>query len=160
MLEAIRTYLLAVTAAALLCGVVQSLLPEGAAGRVCVLSCTLLLFLVVAQPVGQLDGEVLLERWHSSLTQWGDYPEEVEETSAALTESIIISRSEAYISSRATAAGLDCHVRVMCENRSGIPVPVRTEVTGVLTRAEQEQLRRIIAADFGEEMTVAFVRKE
>lgn len=156
MLQSFQDYLLSVTAAALLGAILQVVLPAGPTRRVTGLGCMLLLFLVVVQPVQRANLEDLTAAFEAYWSELSDYPEELEETNAALTESIIVSRSEAYIMSRAQEEGADCQVSVACREESGIAVPNQVTVVGALTDSQQAALCDIVREGFGQEVEVTF----
>lgn len=149
MLEALRQYLLSVTAAALLTAILQALLPRGPVRRVTALACSLLMLLTVVRPLSQWNADELIEKFESYCQELSVYPEEMEKTSAALTESIIVSQSASYIEDKAEENGMICTVQVSCRDENGIAVPNAVTVTGDLTGEERQMLLTVIQDGFG-----------
>ena len=156
MLSALQDYLLSVTAAAFLAALIQSVLSEGSAKRVCAFACTLALFLVVTQPLGRSDFSALRGSFEAYWAQLQDYPQELEEVNLSLTEELIVSRARSYIMNRAQEAGVTCAVEITCAERSGIAVPVEAQVFGVLSAAQRGTVENIIREGFGQEMRITF----
>ncbi len=160
MLEAIRQYLLSVTAAALLTAILQALLPRGPVRRVTALACSLLMLLTVVQPLNRLNTEELIQAFEAYCQELSTYSDELENTSAALTESIIVSESASYIEDKAEENGITCTVEVSCREESGIAVPDAVTVTGDLTEEERQILLTVIQEGFGlEETAVQFTEE-
>lgn len=149
MLEGLRQYLLSVTAAALLTAVLQALLPKGPVRRVTALACSLLMLLTVVRPLNQFNTEELIRNFENYCQELSVYPEEMEKTSAALTESIIVSKSVSYIEDKAKENDMICNVQVSCRDENGVAVPDAVTVVGDLTGEERQTLLTVIQDDFG-----------
>lgn len=149
MMEGIGQYLRAVSAAALLSAVLLAIVPKGPVRRVTGFACALMLLMAVVGPVNRLNVGDLVGVFEDYWDQLSVYPEELEETDAALTESIIVSQSEAYIEDKAAECGIHCEAVVTCRSEGGIAVPEAVKVTGALTATKEEQLRAVIEEGFG-----------
>ena len=147
---AVRSWLLTVIAASLICALADALMPPGAVRRVGRLVCGLVLMGAVLSPVAELDVE---EGW-----RWlEDYLASVHSREAELTQTVesqmkVIIEQEyaAYIVDKTAQLGLTCGIRVECGlSEEGLYLPVRTEVTGPQTAGVPAQLVQSIAEDLG-----------
>ena len=150
MMGVVRSWLLAVIAAALLCAVAGALMPAGAVKRVGRLVCGLVLIGAILSPLAALDLEGSrrwLERYFISVQ---DREAELEETVNDQIKVIIEQKLAAYIVDKAAQLGLTCRARVECElSEDGVYLPVRTEVAGSMTADVQSKLIRVIESDLG-----------
>lgn len=150
MMGAVRSWLLAVIAAALLCAVADALMPPGAVKRVGRLVCGLVLIGAILSPLAALDLEGS-QRWlEGYLVSVRTRETELEETVNDQIKVIIEQKYAAYIVDKAAQLGLTCRARVECGlSEDGLYLPVRTEVTGSMTADVQGRLIRIILSDLG-----------
>ena len=150
MMGAVRSWLLAVIAASLLCAVAGALMPPGGVERVGRLVCGLVMLGAVLSPAATLDaaeGQRWLEGWLDSIQH---REEELEGTVNQQMKSIIERECAAYIVDKAAQLGLTCRARVECQpSEDGLYLPVRTEVAGPMTAEVQGRLIRTIAEDLG-----------
>lgn len=136
MIGAVRTWLTTLVAVSLLLSVVQTLVPEGRLRRIASFTGGLLLMLTLLRPLLGAD----LERLDLHLE---DYEAEIAARQAELAESgrdqlqsIIETRTAAYISDKADALGLNVTVRVEAEaGEDGVPVPRRADLAGERSEA-------------------------
>lgn len=150
MMGALRSWLLAVIAAALLCAVADALMPPGAVKRVGRLVCGLVLIGAVLSPLAALDLEGS-QRWlEGYLVSVRTREAELEETVSDQIKVIIEQKLSAYIVDKAAQLGLTCRARVECAaSEDGLYLPVRTEVVGSMTADVQGKLIRVIESDLG-----------
>lgn len=150
MMVAVRSWLLAVIAAALLCAVADALMPPGAVKRVGRLVCGLVLIGAILSPLAALDLEGN-QRWlEGYLVSVQTRETELEETVNSQIKVIIEQRYAAYIVDKAAELGLTCRARVECRlSEDGLYLPVRTEITGSMTADVQGKLIRLIQSDLG-----------
>lgn len=147
---AVRSWLLTVIAASLICALADALMPPGAVRRVGRLVCGLVLLGAILSPLARLDLSGS-QRWLQ------DYLASLENREAELAETVneqmkVIIEQEyaAYIVDKAAELGLDCTARVECRlSDDGLYLPVRTEVAGPMTADVQGMLRRIISENLG-----------
>ena len=147
---AVRSWLLTVIAASLICALADALMPPGAVRRVGRLVCGLVLLGAILSPLARLDLSGS-QRWLQ------DYLASLENREAELAETVneqmkVIIEQEyaAYIVDKAAELGWTCTARVACErSEEGLYLPVRTEVTGPQTAGVPAQLVRSIAEDLG-----------
>lgn len=150
MIGAARSWLLAVIAVSLLCGVADALMPPGAVKRVGRLVCGLVLIGAVLSPVASLDVDGG-RKWLDSYLASVQYKEaELEDTVNSQMKIIIEQEYAAYIVDKAAELGWTCQARVECEaSADGLYLPVRTAVAGLQTASAQERLICVIAEDLG-----------
>lgn len=149
-MEVVRAWLLSLIAVSLLCASAGALMPKGAVRQVGRLVCGLVMLAAILSPVARLDAA---EGW-----RWlAGYFASVEQRRAGLEETvnnqmkhIIEGEYAAYIVDKAAELGLTCTAQVECQRSAeGLYLPVRTEVTGMLTEDIRIQLVRTIAEDLG-----------
>ena len=131
MMAAARTWLTAVVAVTLLLSVAQMLVPPGSLREIASFVGGLILLAVMMQPLLRIDlSDVQLDfsAYQETLEQ---RQAELENTRQEELTSLIEAETAAYISDKAKSMGLTLRVRVTAEmDGSGVPVPVRAELTG------------------------------
>ena len=146
----VRTWLLAVTAAALLAAAAEQLAPEGAARRGVRLVCGLMLLAVMLRP---LSGLLELSPRDLFAEERAAAQASVREGTRAGEEQLselIARETGAYIVDKAAALGAECSARVICgRTEEGLLLPVAAEVTGALTPAQREELARLMEEELG-----------
>ncbi len=149
-MEAVRQWLLSVTAAALVLALAEALAPEGGAKRVCRLAGGLALVLAAAGPVaGLLDGGAAGQAVQSWREEAGRYERELEEGRDLFYLTIIEEETAAYIVDKAAQLGAACSARTECRRDGGLYLPQRVEVTGAVPPPLQSELVQIIVRDLG-----------
>ena len=139
MMDGVRSWLLAMIFAAVLCALAKELMPAGPVKRVGGLVCGMVLLAVMLSPLVQLNpaaGQAWLEGWRSGL----------EQQEAALRQQvndgvkpIIEQEFAAYIVDKAAEMGLNCTARVSC----------RAEENGPLSQEERGRLSQLIQEELG-----------
>lgn len=141
-----RQYVLSLTAAALLGGMLLSCVPEGSTRKVLRLVCGILLTVTALKPLGQMRLPDL-----DALT--GEYRHQAE-TAAAMgqemarveTQEGIRKALEAYILDKAAELGMDVTPEIFLDE-SGIPVSIRLE--GEISSEIRQKMQTIITNDLG-----------
>lgn len=149
-MDGVRSWLLTIISASILCALADSLMPAGAVKRVGRLVCGLVLLCTVLSPVASLDLE-------GGQDWMGDYFSEVGEQKSELKEQvnegmkiIIEQRFAAYIVDKAAEMGLTCTAQVSCrEGEDGLYLPDKTQVYADLSDVDQSRMTRIIQEDLG-----------
>lgn len=131
MISAIREWLIAVAASAMLLSVVQTLVPEGTLRQIASFTGGLILLVTLLRPLAGTD----LHRLNFRLAPYeAAISQRQEELAAAGKEelaSIIETETAAYISDKADALGLAVTAQVQTQTGAdGVPVPFRAELTG------------------------------
>ena len=148
MMEQLRQYVISVTAAAFLCGILLSLLPKGSAREFVKLGCGFLLALTVLRPLSRLEIR--------DLTDLGIWFSGDAEQASALGEcysqkqlrSIIKEETQAYILNKAEALGAELSVEVTL-SPDAVPVPVAAQLTGTVSPYARSRLENILHDDLG-----------
>lgn len=146
-MNGVKTYLLTVTAGALVCALVQEVAGgKGTAGKVLSLCCGVFLLLCAFSPLLHLEVP-------ESIDIWGDYKAQangiVDRTSLAVREQtsmVITQRTEAYILDKAQGMGADVRVQVEL-GEDGVPCFVRLQ--GQVTPFIRKKLAWVIESDLG-----------
>ena len=136
MIGAVREWLSAVVAVAMLLTVAQALTPEGTIRKIASFTGGLILLVTLLQPVLGAD----LSRLDLNLDTYGQAIQkrqaELEEAGSVELTGRIETQTAAYISDKADALGLTVTVRVETQpGASGVPVPWSAEVTGPRSEA-------------------------
>ena len=136
MIGAVREWLSAVVAVAMLLTVAQALTPEGTIRKIASFTGGLILLVTLLQPVLGAD----LSRLDLNLDTYGqaiqERQAELEEAGSVELTERIETQTAAYLSDKADALGLTVTVRVETQpGASGVPVPWSAEVTGPRSEA-------------------------
>ena len=149
MMAGLRSWLLALVAASLICALADALMPKGAVKRVGRLVCGLVLASAILSPLAGLDvesGQSWLERHLASVEfQRAELEEEVN----GQMKVIIEQDYAAYIVDKAAQLGAACSARTECRRDGGLYLPQRVEVTGAVPPPLQAELVQIIVRDLG-----------
>ena len=146
-LKAIYQYFLALTAAGLLCAMIQSFLPKDGTGRITRLACGLLLLLVTLRPILHLDADDMF-RYLTQLELKKDFAVSgVEIQSRDLTARIISRKLQAYVLDKAAEMGVKIQVEIQMDQRGTWPSISSIQISGTLTTEQQEQLSEILETD-------------
>lgn len=151
MMGAVRSWLLGVTAAALVLALAETLAPEGGAKKVCRLAGGMALLLAAVGPLaGLLDGGPLAR----AVDGWRDraerYELELEEKNDLFYLSIIEEETAAYVMDKAKEFGFDCQAEVTYGyDEDGVPRPWEVTARGNWTGEQREQLSRLLEEELG-----------
>jgi stage III sporulation protein AF len=148
MTDFLRTWLLGITAAALLIAAADSLTPAGTVKKIGKLIGGLVLVLAVIAPLSSLDAEMLSQNLTEYRAESGAYGEAIDEANGRLLKAIIEEKTAAYIEEKADALGIVCRATVKTRMGEGeYPYPYEAEITGDLTKAEKETLKAFLERD-------------
>lgn len=148
-MELIRTWILTITASALVIAAAEGLMPAGAVKQVGKLTGGLILVLALLQPVagadyGDLWGMV------NSLPAGAIGQEELTQSVLDPMKGIIEEELAAYIVGKGAELGVDCTAQVTCRpGEDGVPVPQSVVVSGALTQDQKEALGDYIGQELG-----------
>ena len=135
MMELLRAWLTGITAAAILCALANSLMPEGAVRRGGKLACGLV-------EVEALSPGDLLDDYQA---QAAIQTQELEEERNTALKSIIEQEFAAYIVDKAAQMGAACTAQITCRlGEDGVFLPQSAAVQGSFTPQQQEDLARIL----------------
>lgn len=145
MMELLRTWLTGITAAAILCALANSLMPEGSVRRVGRLACGLVMLAAVLRPLVEVEALSPGDLLEDYAAQTDVQAQTLEEERNALLKSIIEQECAAYIVDKAAQMGAACTAQVTCQlGEDGIFLPQSAAVQGSLTPRQQEDLARIL----------------
>lgn len=148
-MDALREYILSVTAAAILCGILRTLIGEkGTAAGIVKLICGLYLAFTVIRPVAQVE-----------LSEFSFFTAEIAEDAQEAVNAgedfvrdsvshIIKSETEAYILDKARTYGAEIQVEVILSDATQ-PIPEKIKIKGALSPYVKTQLQSMITEDLG-----------
>lgn len=148
-MSGIRTYILGVVAAAMLCGIVQSIVPKDGTMAVAMkLIVGLLMTLAVLRPWVSISFDGLFG-WTSTITQEAESIVSEGKLMGELSyREGIKQRLEAYILDKGTAMGASLEVEIVVYD-DGLPVPIAAKIKGALSPYAKEMLRRTLTEELG-----------
>lgn len=151
MMGFVRSWLLGVTAAALVLALAEALAPEGAVKKVCRLAGGMALLLAAAGPVLEaLDGNLLagaVEGWRDRSQR---YERELEENNERFYLAIIEEETAAYVMDKARELGFECAVEVTCGyDENGVPCPWEVAARGQWAPEQRARLERLLEEELG-----------
>ena len=147
----VRSWLLGVTAAALVLALAEALVPEGSVKKVCRLAGGMALLLAAAGPVLEaLDGNLLagaVEGWRDRSQR---YERELEENNERFYLAIIEEETAAYVMDKARELGFECAVEVTCGyDENGVPCPWEVAARGQWAPEQRARLERLLEEELG-----------
>jgi len=147
-MEAISQYVISVTTASILCGIVGVLIKTSPSHNIIKLLCgTFLIFTFLRPiselPIGEYDRYILpdLELGKATVRQG-------EEMSREAMAAIITQKTEAYVLDKAEELGASVLVEVALSD-DPVSVPVSMRISGSVSPYVREQLRQYILKDLG-----------
>lgn len=147
-MDGLRQYVISVTTAALICGIVSGLVKKGGAGELIRMLCGLMLAIVVLRPIGSLHPEAFGFGLFPSSWEGESMAAQGEKIARQSMTDIIKSRTEAYILDKAAALEVSLAAKVTL-SEDDIPVPVGVTLSGNLSPYARSQLTDVIAKDLG-----------
>lgn len=148
-MEALRQYILSVTAAAILCGIVKSLCSGASFEKGIHMLCGLVLAVTVLTPVLRIDLDQLIGKFTASYSQDAlavtTFGAESYQNSLS---ALIKQKSEAYILDKAAQlnAPVDVSIEISAED---LPLPVFAHIQGDISPYAKHQLSQILEHDLG-----------
>ncbi len=146
-MDLIRQYILSVTAAAMVCGIIVGMTQKNSAHPILKLVCGLFLAFTVIKPITEID---LMELVEVSLpysqdavqaASWG------EKLSRDATVAIIKEKAEAYILDKAAARNVTLEVEITVDGDP--PVPTAVRLSGEVSPYAKQELVQILSEDLG-----------
>lgn len=148
-MEGVREYLLSVTAAAMLCGIVSALTGEkGSQAGLVKLICGLFLCFTVVAPFAKIRIEDFSDFASDILTEGEQAAQEGENYSAQALRQIISDETRAYIMDKAGTYGAEIQVDVALSNDDP-PMPEACTISGNLSPYVRQQLQKMLINDLG-----------
>ena len=150
MMELLRTWMMGVTAAAILCALADRLMPDGPVRRVGRLTMGLVMLAAVLHPLIHLEGasaEVPETDWSA---QTAVQIQSLEEERNQTMKAIIEQEFAAYIVDKAAQLGVECTAQVTCRpGESGLLFPQQIQVTGTFAPEQWEALTQALEEELG-----------
>lgn len=147
-MEGLRRYVISVTAAALICGVITGIVKKGGAGELIRMLCGLVLAFTILYPISGLNLEALTFDLLPSAWEGESMAAQGEKISRQSMADIIKSETEAYILDKAAALEVSLTAEVSL-SEDDIPVPVGVTLSGSLSPYARSQLTNVIEKDLG-----------
>ena len=145
----LKSWLLAVIAACVLCAVAERLMQPGPVKKAGSVTCGLVLIWAVLTPLARPDlasGQAWLEEYLDSVEQREtELRDQVNEGTKVLIEQ----EYAAYIVDKAAEWEIRCTARVKCRVEEGPYIPDETMVAGPFSDVEQSRLTQMIREDLG-----------
>ncbi len=137
MIAVVRSWLLGITAAAILAALAESMMPEGGVKQVGKLVCGLALITAVLRPLGSVEVTDLVPMWEYDVQQ----SQVLQEEADRCMNTIIEEEMSAYSMDKAAQLGVPCSIRIACRlDEAGVFLPASAEIFGV-----QEEGRQTVA---------------
>ncbi len=151
MMGPVRSWLLGVTAAALVLALAETLAPEGGVKKVCRLAGGLALLLAAVGPVVNiLDGSALTQAVEGWKNRSQSYEQALEEQKDRFYLTIIEEETAAYVMDKARELGLECAAEVTYGyDEDGVPCPWEVTARGAWTEGQRAQLERLLEEELG-----------
>jgi len=144
-MDALRDWLLGVTAAALAVALAQALAPEGPVKRIGKLAGALVLLLAVLRPLVRLDAEAMAR---AALAWEGPGVQAQVGAGEELMDELIAERAAAYIADKGEALGCRVTAQVtVSAGEDGWSVPWSAQIAGTWTERQRRALSRALAED-------------
>ncbi len=148
MIEAVRGYLLRLTAGAFFSAGVLALIPKGTPKKAAAVLCGLVMLLLALTPLAQLDYDALSEAISRLELEKEEARTGIEIQNQELVARIISGRVQAYILDKAAALGLTVTVELEMETRSATPYPKAVTIHGEATPVQKQQLQQYLEQTF------------
>ncbi len=147
-MERLGQYVISVTAAALICGIVSGVVKNNPAKEVIRMLCGLLLTVTVLHPFADIDFSALSDFSLSYAGEGELLAASGEEAALTAMADIIKAESEAYILDKAAGQEVSITVEVSVSQEL-MPVPAEVRISGNVSPYDRQQLSQIIQKDLG-----------
>lgn len=148
-MDGIREYLLRLTAAAVLCGIVTGFLgKKGTLGAIVRLLTGIFMTLTVVSPWTQVRIGDFTDYFDDLSAQAANVSQDGERMAKDAVADIIKAEAEAYILDKANSFGAELTVEVSVDS-SDLPVPCAVRINGRISPYGRTQLERIISEELG-----------
>lgn len=148
MIEAVRGYLLRITAGAFAGAILLAALPKETPRRVAAMLCGLLMLLLALTPLAELDYDSLAEAISRLELEKEEARSGIEIQNQELVASIISGRVQTYILDKASSLGMQISVELEMETRAATPYPSGVTIRGAATLTQKQQLQTYLEQTF------------
>ena len=148
-MEGLRQYVISITTAAMICGMIISLLTKSKSLPVIKVLCGLFLTLSVLKPIANINLDQVISQWDlDHLTQGKSVISTGEEIANESLAQIITAETEAYILDKAEELGAALQVKVFLKEGTP-PVPDSAIIRGTISPYVKQNLMDMMESDLG-----------
>lgn len=147
-MEGLRQYVVSVTTAAIICGMLTATLNKGAVQSLVKLLCGFFLAFTFLSPIGRLNLKILPEDFGLDYEEASDAAQEGERFARNSVAQIIKEQTEAYILDKAAELGLSLEAEVFVSGDE-IPIPESVRLAGHASELERGRMEIILEKDLG-----------
>ena len=148
-MDGIREYLVQVTAAALVCGILNTIVgKKGSIAATVRVMTVILMTVTMASPIVRLRFSVVSDFWRDVRFDSAMYAQQGSDASREAVRTIIKERSEAYILDKAASLGADIRVELVLSD-DALPVPVSVTLHGAVSPVGKRRLQEMIRDELG-----------
>ena len=148
-MDAVRQYIIQVTAAAVVCGIVTSLAEKkGGAGTLIRLMAVVFMLLTTLSPLVKVRLNNISGFWDRIQAQGEIAVEEGSEQANAAMSVIIKEKTEAYVLEKAQSLGTNIGVEVTVSG-SPVPMPVSIQISGEVSPYGRQILKKWVSDSLG-----------
>lgn len=148
-MEELKAYLISVTAASVICGILNALAgKKGSVTSIIKLLTGLFLALTVIRPVVKISFDEFDQYMDAVSVEANAAVSDGENMASQELASIIKAKAEAYILDKAASLGVDLEVDVILSNTAP-PMPVEVVLAGAVSPYAKVQISTMIAEDLG-----------
>ena len=148
-MDAIRSYLIRITVAALICGVIGNLIEKkGSIGITIRMMCGVFMTFTLLSPLVNVRLTALPELISGYDLEADVMVVQGKEYAKNTMADIIRARTEAYILDEAESMGADIAVEVKL-NEEDVPIPCKVRISGNISPYGKERLKQIIKEELG-----------
>ena len=149
MSTAIRDYLLAITAAAMIGALLQAVLKESALKKALMLVFGAALTLCILSPLFHADLMAFAQYISEAQLRTDAFTSGIEVRQKDLLGRVIQEKTEAYILDKAASMGCSVQVEVEIDSSAPYPYPCAVSVTGSMSAEEQSGLAAVLERELG-----------
>lgn len=148
-MDEIREYLIQVTAAALICGIINTIVgKKGSVAATVRVMTVILMTVTMASPLVKLRISGVSDFLRDIRFQSEAYTQQGSDASKETMQTIIKERAEAYILDKAASLGADIRVELVLSD-DALPVPESVTLRGAVSPAGKRKLQEWIRDDLG-----------
>lgn len=148
-MEGIREYLIQVTAAALICGIINTIVgKKGSVAATVRVMTVILMTVTMASPLVKLRISGVSDFLQDIRSDSAAYAQQGSDDAKDRMQTIIKERAEAYILDKAASLGADIRVELVL-SEDALPVPVSVILRGAVSPVGKRRLQEMIRDDLG-----------
>ena len=147
-MDGIKQYVISVTSAAIVCGVLNAMLKKGNMHALVKLLCGFFLAFTFLNPIGKLELRSLPDNSDPDYPPGSDMAEEGERYARNSIAEIIKEETRAYILDKANELDLNLDVEILL-SEDAIPIPKGVRITGQLSEYARQKMEAYLENDLG-----------